>query len=325
VTGSDTLTSLDQVVAAAGNATVDDFLVRIDAELEIDVHVGIEESDSDSGIVIKIAPMYESPGARLLMGMEPREPAWIRTVLVRYPTSLAEIDNILCRLDAEQRREWEGDDDLEDRLGEPCQPGDRPGADSPPVSLSDLDMAIADDALTNATAAALHLIRILGISPGGSPGATHYGATTLLVRHVKILQKTVRFSFTAHHGAKMDLRSDDPLIRQIAQTYTAGKRASERLFDTSPKKLNAYMQRFLSGYTVKDLRTILCTTLAEEEISRIDEQWEYPENPEQLKLYVREVAKFVAAKVGNTWQSHLAANIDPRLFDHWRAAAGVEA
>ena len=122
----------------------------------------------------------------------------------------------------------------------------------------------------------------------------------------------------------MVLRSDDPLTRRIAQTYTRGNRPSERLFDTTPKEVNAYMQRFLPGFTVRNLRTMLCTTLAEEEIARIDEQWEYPENAEQLRLYIRDVAKFVAAKVGNTWQGHLAANIDPKLFDHWRAAAGVE-
>lgn len=133
----------------------------------------------------------------------------------------------------------------------------------------------------------------------------------------------MRFSFTAHHGVNMDLRTADPLTRQIARTYTVDKRLSDRLFDTTPKKVNAYLQRFLPGYTVKDLRTSLCCTLAKVEIARIDAQREYPQNVEELKLYMRDVAKFVAAKVGNRWQAHLEANINPKLFDHWRAAAGV--
>ena len=177
--------------------------------------------------------------------------------------------------------------------------------------------------MTDPAAAVLHLIRTLGISPGGSQGAAHYGATTLLVRHIEVLQKAVRFSFTAHHGVQMDLRTDDPLTRQIARTYAVDKRPSDRLFDTTPKKVNAYLQRFLPGYTVKDLRTSLCCTLARVEIARIDAEREYPQNVEELELYMRDVAKFVASEVGNRWQAHLEANINPKLFDHWRAAAGV--
>jgi hypothetical protein len=278
--------SLAEVVAAAGDATLDGFLWRLQVDLKLDWLVGIEESDRDPGLVITLTPLSE-PSSPV--------PAWTRTTSVDYPTSLADIYETVRQL--------------------------RPTF----FGLSGLDVATENDALTDPTAAALHLIRTLGISPGGSAGAAHYGATTLLVRHLRVLQKDVRFSFIAHHGVHMDLRTDDRLTRQIAQTYTAGKRPSQRMFDTTPKKVNAFLQEFVPAWTVKDLRTLRCSTLAEEEIARIDEQWECPQNAEQLQRYMRDVAKFVASKVGNRWQIHLEWNINPALFDHWRAAAGAEA
>jgi len=108
---SDPLTSLDQVVAAAGDASLDDFLDSLYCDLELDIHFGIEESDHEAGLIIKTAPMYESMSS---------DPEWIRKTLVRYPTTLTEIYAIVRRLDAEQIQEWEDEGDLGDRLGELC-------------------------------------------------------------------------------------------------------------------------------------------------------------------------------------------------------------
>ena len=105
----ETLTSLDQVVTAAGDASLEDFLDSLYADLELDVHLGIEEADDKSGFLIRTAPMYES--------MSP-SPAWLRETMVSYPTTLDEIYAIVRRLDAEQNREWCDEGDLDDRLGE---------------------------------------------------------------------------------------------------------------------------------------------------------------------------------------------------------------
>lgn len=80
-------------------------------DLELDGHLGIEGPDHEFGLVIKISPLYES--------MSPN-PAWLRRTLVKYPTTLAEIYAIARRLDAEQIRVWEGEGDLGDQLGVPC-------------------------------------------------------------------------------------------------------------------------------------------------------------------------------------------------------------
>ena len=106
-----TPTSLHQVVAAAGDASLDDVIESLYCDLELDGHLGIEGPDHEFGLVIKISPLYES--------MSPN-PAWLRRTLVKYPTTLAEIYAIARRLDAEQIRVWEGEGDLGDQLGVPC-------------------------------------------------------------------------------------------------------------------------------------------------------------------------------------------------------------
>ena len=105
------LTSLDQLIAAAEDTSLDEFLDTLYAALELDVHLGIEELDDGSGLLIWTAPMYESMSS---------DPKWIRRTLVSYPISLFEFYAIVRRLDAEQIREWEGEGNLEDRLGEAC-------------------------------------------------------------------------------------------------------------------------------------------------------------------------------------------------------------
>jgi hypothetical protein len=106
-------------VAAAGDATLDDFLERLDADLALNVHVGIAESDPYPGFVIRSHPCTNP--CRLTPHGSARH-------LVRYPTSLTEIYEIVRRLDAEQIREWEeqGDADLGADVGAPSiEPPDR--------------------------------------------------------------------------------------------------------------------------------------------------------------------------------------------------------
>ena len=55
--------------------------------------------------------MYESMSS---------DPKWLRKTSVSYPISLFDFYAIVRRLDAEQIREWEGEGNLDDRLGEPC-------------------------------------------------------------------------------------------------------------------------------------------------------------------------------------------------------------
>ena len=105
------LNSLDQIVSAAGDTSLDDFLDTLYAALELDIHLGIEEADDGSGLVIWTAPMYESMSS---------DPKWLRKTSVSYPISLFDFYAIVRRLDAEQIREWEGEGNLDDRLGEPC-------------------------------------------------------------------------------------------------------------------------------------------------------------------------------------------------------------
>jgi hypothetical protein len=105
------LNSLDEIISAAEDASLDDFLETLYAALELDVHVGIEELDDGSGLVILTAPMYESMSSN---------PKWLRKTTVSYPISLFDFYAIVRRLDAEQIREWEGEGNLDDRLGKPC-------------------------------------------------------------------------------------------------------------------------------------------------------------------------------------------------------------
>lgn len=186
--------------------------------------------------------------------------------------------------------------------------------------LPKMDKAIQRDAMTNDDAAALMLIRKLGMRPGsdrdtGADKQAH-GATNLLAKHIKVSGSTTKFDFTGKKGVHIQLETDDPLIAKVIKKRLATKKGSQRVFDTTEERTRAYMKStgIPEGFLLKDLRTVRANVIALEEI----EQYEgVPSTKTEFRRLRKEVAVVVSDQLGNTPALALSAYINPSVFAKW--------
>lgn len=176
------------------------------------------------------------------------------------------------------------------------------------------------DPQTRETAACLKLVMETGIRPGGEKdtgGAKKaYGATTLQGRHVVQLKRGTELHFTGKKGVALKIPVKDKeiaadLVRRAEEAGPAGK-----LFNTTASALSEHAGRLDGGgFHTKDFRTRLGTATATKEVS----SRERPKTEKEYKKSVREVAKVVAATLGNTPTIALQSYINPTVFSSWRA------
>lgn len=185
-----------------------------------------------------------------------------------------------------------------------------------------LDKNLAEEALTDDTAAATLLMRKLGMRPGSTAetraAKQAFGATTLEARHVKLnpTSKTVSFAFTGKSGVSIRLRSKDPGIYAAMERRLAGKSGRDRLFATSGDRVNRYVKSKMgSGYSGKDLRTLKATTMALQMVKRKRR----PTSQAAFKKARNVVGDTVAKQLGNTRAESLRSYIDPAVFAPWEA------
>jgi len=175
------------------------------------------------------------------------------------------------------------------------------------------------DRETAENAAALRLIIHTGIRPGGEGNTLAdkkaYGCTTLEGRHVKEVWGKVRLRFVGKKGVKLDIPVEDKTIAAdlLKRRDTAGDKG--RLFDTDANRLSGYTHsKDGGGFKTKDFRTAVGTNTAIE----VMKKFKTPTDEKSYKKTVREVAKEVAERLGNTPTVALQSYIDPSVFSKWR-------
>jgi DNA topoisomerase IB/8-oxo-dGTP pyrophosphatase MutT (NUDIX family) len=174
-------------------------------------------------------------------------------------------------------------------------------------------------------AEALELVMKMGIRPGSErdTGADKqaYGATTLEGRHVRVTSTgKVSLQFTGKKGVDLNLPVEDAGLAKMLARRKLKAGAKGKLFGVTDAALREHSHDMDGGgFKTKDFRTHLGTKTAMGEVAQRDA----PASPTAYKRAVREVAKVVASKLGNTAAVALQAYIAPEVFSEWRAAAGA--
>jgi len=169
------------------------------------------------------------------------------------------------------------------------------------------------------------LIMAMGVRPGSEADTQAetkaYGATTLLGRHVVPLVKGTRLRFTGKKGVPLDLPVDDPEISKMLISRASKSGRTGQLFPSvSSHSMLDYIHSFDGGgFKSKDMRTHLAAKTAQSMMRDMTA----PTSATQYKKSVREVAKAVSEKLGNTPAIALQSYIPPSTFAEWRSTSGV--
>lgn len=176
---------------------------------------------------------------------------------------------------------------------------------------------------TKNAADCMALIMAMGIRPGSDSdtGAEKkaYGATTLQARHVvRTSSGSLYLRFVGKKGVNLSLKVNDPAVEKMLTDRVAKLDKNERLFgDVSDSKLLVYVHSLNGGnFKTKDFRTLLGTETAMKEVNALGNK--KPTNEKEYKKMVKEVAKKVADKLGNTPTIALQSYINPVVFAEWR-------
>ncbi len=174
------------------------------------------------------------------------------------------------------------------------------------------------------------LIHDTGMRPGGEgdtkAAVKAYGATTLLLRHVKPSAKGCRLKFIGKKGVPQNVSVQDPhLANEFLDRKGVGESPRAKLFQTDCGKLRAYFRTLGSGqFTPKDFRTACGTRLA---LELLGKRKLLPKAKTKRKKLVNDALDKVAKQLGNTRAISRSAYVDPqilvRILDH-EAVKGVE-
>lgn len=182
----------------------------------------------------------------------------------------------------------------------------------------------SDDGNIKEHAKVTRLIMETGIRPGSeaNTGAEKkaYGATTLEGKHVVINGDKVSLQFVGKKGKDLNIPIDNKSIASdlIRRAKKAGN--DGQLFpNTNDNSLRTYVKEFDGGgFKTKDFRTRLANDIAEKEIKKIKS----PKTEKEYKKAVKEVAKVVSSKLGNTPAMALSSYINPGVFGGWQSRIG---
>lgn len=173
------------------------------------------------------------------------------------------------------------------------------------------------------------LIRTMGIRPGSEDDTKAktkaYGATTLEGRHVRVDSAgNVGLNFVGKKGVQIDLPVDDKKVAAMLASRKMQAGDDKQLFPrVSSGSLLDYIHGNLDhgGFKSKDFRTYLGTSTAQAMVSSMKE----PTSQKEYVKAVKDVAKAVSEKLGNTPTVALNSYIAPQVFSGWKQTAGVTA
>lgn len=162
----------------------------------------------------------------------------------------------------------------------------------------------------------LYLITQTGFRIGGKGDGKSkseaFGASTLMGQHVHVEGDSVTFDFPGKKGVQQKHTVNDKVIADMMR----GAKPGEPVFKTRDTKVRDAWQKRYGGYKVHDIRHVVATELADQELHKL-----IPPPPksdkERVKLKMT-VAKTVGAKLGNNPAQSLQTYINPGI---WRAIA----
>ncbi len=165
----------------------------------------------------------------------------------------------------------------------------------------------------------VELIMSTGIRPGSTKdtGAEKkaYGATTLEGRHVVEKSDGVHLQFVGKKGVDLDIKIEDKTVADMIKRRAKVAGAKGKLFATTQDDLLAYTHKLDGGkIKTKDFRTAVGTKTAINAIKGMGA----PKTFAEYKKSVREVAKVVSSRLGNTPTIALQSYIDPTVFSGWQ-------
>ena len=193
--------------------------------------------------------------------------------------------------------------------------------------IGKLDSALDRDAMTDDTAAAVLLMRELGMRPGSmqdtKAAKQAYGATTLQARHVFLspTTKTVRFTFVGKKGVNISISTRNPKIWEAISSRMEGKSGKDRLFDTTEGQTLSYVKQHAgSEFMQKDLRTLKAYTMAMKMVTSMRR----PTTLAAFKKARLKIGDAVSKQLGNTRAESLASYIPEFVFDSWLDKLGQD-
>jgi DNA topoisomerase-1 len=167
----------------------------------------------------------------------------------------------------------------------------------------------------------IKLIMHTGIRPGSETDTKAkvkaYGATTLEGRHVvKDSSGNVSLKFIGKKGKELDIPIHNKDVANILIKRADKSGPSGQLFKmTNDASLRGYVDKLDGGgFKTKDFRTRLANKIAENEMAKVKK----PKSEKEYKKAVRQVAKAVSDRLGNTPTIALQSYINPAVFGKWR-------
>ena len=187
--------------------------------------------------------------------------------------------------------------------------------------MDKLDAALERDALDSDEAAALVLIRKLGMRPGSNrnTGADvdAFGASNLQARHAKVTPGgQTNLNFTGKKGVSISLKTKDPLVAAVVESRLATRSRNVPLFDTNENRVRDYYRQHVpEEFQLKDLRTLHANVIALNAVDRVKRG--KPKTKTEFRRMRKAVAEEVSGHLGNTPTIALASYISPAVFDPW--------
>jgi len=140
-----------------------------------------------------------------------------------------------------------------------------------------------------------------------------YGISTLKPEHVKVSEDKVSFDFVAKRGVHFTRTVTD---QKMADIFRSRLLTGGDIFDTNDKRVRKYFKSIkgMKDFDIKDFRTYNGTKSALREIARMPK-------PTDKMMYTKqrmEVARIVAAELGNTPATALKYYIAPEVFLNWQ-------
>lgn len=174
----------------------------------------------------------------------------------------------------------------------------------------------ADSKKGNVTALAQRAIMLTGFRPGTTKdtGAAKkaYGITTITGQHIKVKGDQVTFKFPGKSGKVNEKTIKDPILAKYLKDKVGQK--TPVFPNTNSNKLGLYLKA-VGGkdFKTKDFRTWQGTSKAIQEIGN-----KQAKSMAEFHAIQKEVAKAVAAHLGNTPAVALASYISPMVWDKVR-------
>ena len=164
------------------------------------------------------------------------------------------------------------------------------------------------------------LIYETGIRPGSNTDTLAqvkaYGATTLLLKHVKPCPRGVRLQFIGKKGVKQNVLVTNPyLVRVFVKRKRATTSYTTPLFEYGVGALRDYFKQLGSGeFTPKDFRTAVGTSLA---LEILGARKRIPKTKSARRAVVNAALDKVCAKLGNTRGIAKHSYVAPEIIERF--------